>query len=189
VTSLPDLSDTPGSAPEAYRAWFLDAAARVLAACPADGVVVFYQTDEKRRGRWIDKGYLCGRAAEDAGLATLWHRIVLRAAPGASTFGRPAYTHMICFSREALSDAGSTAPDVMPGPGESSWTRGMGQDACLAACRFVLERTPTRTIVDPFCGRGTVLAAANALGLEAVGVEISRKRAREARSLRIVVDG
>jgi tRNA G10 N-methylase Trm11 len=37
--------------------------------------------------------------------------------------------------------------------------------------------------VDPFCGRGTILAVANHCGLDAVGVEISRKRARKARRL------
>ncbi len=61
----------------------------------------------------------------------------------------------------------------------------MGVNACLAACRFVLEQTPTRTVVDPFCGRGSVLAAANALGLDAIGVELSPKRARQARNLTI----
>jgi tRNA G10 N-methylase Trm11 len=56
----------------------------------------------------------------------------------------------------------------------------MGIDACLAACRYVLANTSTRTIVDPFCGHGTVLAAANELGLKAIGVELGRKRARRA---------
>jgi hypothetical protein len=61
----------------------------------------------------------------------------------------------------------------------------MGADACRLACRFVLENTATRTVVDPFCGKGTVLAVANALGLCAVGVEISRKRARQAQAFRL----
>ena len=65
----------------------------------------------------------------------------------------------------------------------------MGVEACRVACRFVRERTPTRTVVDPFCGRGTVLAVANALGLDAVGVEIARKRARQARALRTPLPG
>ena len=59
----------------------------------------------------------------------------------------------------------------------------MGVQACLAACRFVLEQTETRTVVDPFCGHGTVLAVANFLGLQAIGVELGRKRAEKARAL------
>jgi tRNA G10 N-methylase Trm11 len=39
------------------------------------------------------------------------------------------------------------------------------------------------TIVDPFCGMGSVLAVANAHGLAAIGVEKSRRRAARARKL------
>jgi tRNA G10 N-methylase Trm11 len=38
-------------------------------------------------------------------------------------------------------------------------------------------------VVDPFCGKGTVLAVANSLGLDALGVELSGKRCRAARKL------
>lgn len=41
-------------------------------------------------------------------------------------------------------------------------------------------------VCDPFCGSGTVLAAANSLGLDAVGVELSSKRARHAAVMEIV---
>jgi hypothetical protein len=59
----------------------------------------------------------------------------------------------------------------------------MGVEACAVACRYLVAHTPTRTIVDPFCGRGTVLAVANALGLDAIGVDIGAKRCRTARAL------
>jgi tRNA G10 N-methylase Trm11 len=59
----------------------------------------------------------------------------------------------------------------------------MGRRACELACRFVLTHTKSHTVVDPFCGHGSVLAVANHLGLEAVGVELSPKRARKARNL------
>ena len=64
----------------------------------------------------------------------------------------------------------------------------MGLAACRAACTFIQRHTPTRTVVDPFCGRGSVLAVANAMGLSAVGVEISRRRCRHARSLKLTTD-
>jgi tRNA G10 N-methylase Trm11 len=38
-----------------------------------------------------------------------------------------------------------------------------------------------RVVVDPFCGFGSILAAANAHGLDAIGVELSRRRAAKAR--------
>jgi tRNA G10 N-methylase Trm11 len=61
----------------------------------------------------------------------------------------------------------------------------MGLEACRLACRFVKEQTVCRTVVDPFCGRGTVLAAANEQGLDAVGVELAKKRARQAKALTV----
>jgi hypothetical protein len=95
---------------------------------------------------------------------------------------------MLCFSRGVRVDLGKATADVLPDAGEVTWTRGMGVQACLAACRFILEHTATRTVVDPFCGHGTVLAVANALGMDAVGVELSRKRAKKARALRVTLD-
>jgi hypothetical protein len=78
-----------------------------------------------------------------------------------------------------------STPDILPSPGDKTWTRGMGTAACAAACQYILQHTTTRTVVDPFCGHGTVLAVANALGLDAVGVELSAKRARQAQQLKV----
>jgi tRNA G10 N-methylase Trm11 len=61
----------------------------------------------------------------------------------------------------------------------------MGVNACRVACRFLLDETSCRRVVDPFCGRGTVLAVANALGLDALGIELGGKRCRIARNLRV----
>ncbi len=166
-----------------WREWFVSAAALVLSRCPPEGVAIFFQTDIKKGGEWVDKGYLVSKAAEQAGARTLWHKIVCRAAPGDTTFGRPAYSHMLCFAPALSIDLARATPDVLPDAGEMTWTRGMGVKACVAACRFILGSTATRTVVDPFCGRGTALAVANGLGLDAIGVELSKKRARQAQNL------
>lgn len=185
ITSLPDVSELPHLDLDGWRAWFLGAAKQVLASTPYTGVAIFFQTDIKKDGAWIDKGYLCSRAAEDAGVRCLFHKVICRRAPGTVTFGRPAYSHLLAFSRGVRLDLSRATPDVLERAGESPWTRGMGIDACRLACRFVIENTTTRTVVDPFCGRGTVLAVANALGMSSVGVEISKKRARQANAYRL----
>ena len=57
----------------------------------------------------------------------------------------------------------------------------MGSAACEVAVRFVAS-IGARAVVDPFCGLGSVLATANAHGLDAIGVELSKRRARRART-------
>jgi len=189
ITSLPDASEFPKLSLDGWKQWFVNAAGLVLGRCPDDSVAIFFQTDVKTDGHWVDKGFLCQKAAEHAGFHPLWHKVVCRAPPGAITFGRPSYSHLLCFSRGVKLDLAKSTPDVLPEPGENLWTRGMPIEACKAACRYVLSNTSSRTIVDPFCGLGTVLAVANALGLSAVGVEISPKRARKARALRLELQG
>ncbi len=183
ITSLPDVSELGGMALEAWRNWFFAAASLVMSRLPEDGLAIFYQSDIREGGVWVDKGFLCSRAAAELGLETLFHKIVCRKPAGTITFGRPAYSHLLGFARAARLDMSRGAPDVLPEAGDATWTRGMGAEACRLACRLVLDHTPTRTIVDPFCGHGTVLAVANAMGLDAVGVELNKKRAQRARML------
>ena len=183
ITSLPDFSEFPSLTITEWQSWFIETSALVLSKCPDEGVTIFYQSDIKHEGVWIDKAFLCQKAAEIQGHALLWHKIVCRAPAGSITFGRPAYSHMLCFSKGVRADISKSTADVITDPGKVTWTRGMGFKACLLACRYVLESTVTRTIVDPFCGHGTVLAAANELGLDAIGIEIGRTRAKKARAL------
>jgi hypothetical protein len=185
ITSLPDLSEVPHLKMEGWARWFEDAAGLVFSRLADEGVAIFYQSDVKKDGAWVDKGFLVSRAAAAAGMRTLWHKIVCRKPPGTTTHGRAAYSHLLCFSRGVKLDLARALPDVLADGGPTLWTRGMGVDACRLACRFVLESTRTRTVVDPFCGLGSVLAVANDLGLDAVGVELSAKRARRARNLTV----
>lgn len=185
ITSLPDVSSMPGLSLEQWKAWFVHAATLCLAATPNDGVCIFYQTDIKREGTWIDKGYLCQKAAEQQGTPLVWHKIVCRREAGQPVFGRPGYSHLLCFSRTAHERTLPAYPDVLPLTGHMTWSQAMGLEACKLACQYVRSHTPSHTVVDPFCGLGSVLAVANTLGLHAIGVEIARKRARKARNLQL----
>ncbi len=185
VTSLPDVSELPELGFDGWRAWFVGAVRQVIRWVPADGVAIFFQSDVRHRGAWIDKGHLVLSGADEVGAATVWHKIVCRHPPGTLTQGRASYAHMICLARAPRPPSRPSA-DVLPDGGKKTWSKAMGAAACASACRYLIEETETRRVVDPFCGQGTVLAVANALGLDAIGIDVSKQRCRAAAKL--VVD-
>jgi hypothetical protein len=185
ITSLPDLSELPALGFAGWRRWFEDAAALAMQSVGDDGVAIFFQSDIRYEGLWVDKGALVTAAAARAGARPLFHKIVCRKRPGTITRGRASYSHLLGFSRALRPSAANATADVLPDAGFAPGTKAMGVNACVDACRFILAETDSRTVVDPFCGFGTVLAVANALGLDAVGVDLSLRMCRKARSLRI----
>ena len=189
VTSLPDHSELPALGVDGWRGWFVEAAALACRTVADEAVAIFYQTDVKHDGRWIDKGHLVLTGAEQAGSHLLWHKVVCRVAPGTTTHGRPAFAHLLALSRSLRLAPGQSSPDVLPRLGEMTWARAMGREPCEAVARFLLAHTACRTVVDPFCGLGTMLAVANAAGLDAVGVERSPRRAARAQALQLGPDG
>jgi hypothetical protein len=187
ITSLPDVSELPGLGPglAGWKRWFVDAAAQVMS-WPTPGMPsLFFQSDVRHLGEWIDKAYLVQQAGERVGAKLLFHKIVCRRPPGSLSQGRASYSHLLGFALGEFSPPKKPSADVLPDAGDMPWSRAMGTRACEAACRFLLDETPARRVVDPFCGRGTVLAVANSLGLDALGVELSAKRCRAARNLRL----
>jgi hypothetical protein len=184
VTSLPDVSEV-GLALPVWREWFLAAVQLVVDAVPDESAALFFQSDIKREGVWIDKGALVTRAAEDAGAHVLFHKIICRRPPGMLTLGRSGYTHLIAVSRAMKCPDVLPIPDVVTDAGRQLWVRAMGVRAAAHAVRFARDHVGAESIFDPFCGIGTVLAVANRFGLDAVGVEKSRKRCEHARELKV----
>ena len=190
VTSLPDVSELPALGFEGWLRWFEDAAALTMSRVPDDGVAVFFQSDIKHGGAWIDKATLVARGAERAGMRLAFHTIVCRHPPGTLTFGRASYSPLVGYAwpTHQPGPARATA-DVIADAGFTPGRKAMGVNAVVEACRFILAETPTRTVVDPFCGWGTVLAVANAMGLAAIGVDLSTRMCRRARTLVIELPG
>lgn len=185
ITSLPDAAELPSLGFDGWRVWF-DKAAQAVAESVSDaGVAIFFQSDVRRAGAWVDKGHLVTCAALRTGLHLVFHRIVCRVPAGTPTVGRPSYSHLLAFARRVIPPTGVPAADVLADAGFMPGPKAMGVAACAVACRFVLDHTVTRTIVDPFCGFGTVLAVANALGMNAVGIDTSARMCRRAQNLQL----
>ena len=184
VTSLPDVSEVGLALPD-WREWFLRAVRLVVEAVPETSAAVFFQSDIKEGGRWIDKGALVISAAEEAGAQVLFHKLVCRRPPGTLTGGRPGYTHFIAVSRAMKCPDVLPIPDIITDPGRSLWIRALGIRAAAHAVRFARDQVGAKLIFDPFCGVGTVPAVANALGLDALGVEKARKRAEQSRTAEV----
>ena len=184
VTSLPDVSEVNMALP-VWRTWFLHAVRLVVDVVPDESASVFFQSDIKRDGVWIDKGAMVVRAAEDAGAHVLFHKIIARREPGMLTLGRPGYTHLIAVSRAMKCPEVLPIPDIITDAGRLTWVRAMGVRAAAQAVRFAKEQAGAKIVFDPFCGVGTVLAVANTLGLDALGVEKAKKRCEQARLLTV----
>ena len=190
LTSLPDVSET-GMALSRWREWFVDAASRVCACLDDQGLAIFVQTDLRRDGAWIDKAALVAAGAARVDAQLLCKKIVCRRPPGSRSSAGASFSSLLVYGRGRALDPAlpDVIPDVIAEPGPPTWVRGLGRDACAHAVRFLQRYAPTSTtVVDPFCGEGMTLAVANALGMNAVGVERNRKRAEKARALVVAGD-
>lgn len=195
VTSIPDFSEI-NMAPQDYKPWFVQIAGQILTKLTKDEsapsqVAIFYQTDCKitdSKGvvsEWIGKSFLLQQAAQTSGCRLLFHKIALIKEVG-GVGRRPTFSHVLCFTAQALccyrNNQVQAYPDVTP-RGDVLWAKGMGTQATMMAVKFVRDVVKARMVVDPFCGKGTVLAAANFLGMDAIGVELSSVRCTKSRKL------
>lgn len=198
ITSLPDYTEI-GKSVEEWKKWFTDTVALILRKLPDNTCAIFYQTDCKilesmydeqdsmERSmckEWIDKSRLCFLGAEQVNdIKLLWHKIMLCAPVESVKLGRPGYSHMLCFAKNKYDNIGRRPlPDVID-RGDMIYRKAMGINACMLAVLFC-KNAGAKKIIDPFCGKGSVMLSANYLGLDAVGVDISSTRCRNAKSMR-----
>lgn len=188
VASMPDFSEFSNTTLGEYKNIFTDMAEKVLIATPSNDVTIFYQSDIKVDGRWLDKAFLIQKAAEKLAHAQLWHKVICRVPPGMTTFGRPSYTHILAFSKNFTLDPKDSSADVLPQMGEKLWERGMGVKGAMMMAKFIKEKVGSHTLVNPFCGMGSLLAVGNAYGLNVVGIERSPKRLKSAELVKFSIE-
>jgi hypothetical protein len=190
-TSIPDIAELDqqlGTDTSAYKAWFENATNLIFSKTPA--YAIFLQTDIRcvdkndRVTEFIDKSFAIHKVAEQQDFVLLWHKICShRANPEEKRCShKPVWSHLLCYCRRGshMYDATLWAtPDVFY-RGDMVWSRGIGINSTITGVSFLKHVAHSSTIVDPFCGQGTILAVSNAVGIPSVGCDLSPKRCRKA---------
>jgi hypothetical protein len=192
ITSLPDLEEigfkiTAQSDIYEYINWFWAATRECLEFLPKGVPAVFLQTDRKGNGKTLSKfsllytesplNYTESPLSE---FSLLFHKIVLRTGVGKVDLYRPTYSHLIAIGDKTCKP-GKATPDVIENGGVV-YKNGFPLNAARLAVNFMVGKT--NTIIDPFCGRGTILAVANELGFNSIGVDIDETQCIYARNLK-----
>ena len=178
ITSLPDKEETQQSTDD-WTEWFINATVKCFQSTSPETATILYQTDRKLEGIWLSKAYLIQKAAEIAQTRLLWHKIVSRRAIGKRDIFRPGYSHLMAFSKSLRS--GEATPDLID-RGAVVYPNGTSIQAAETALRFISNTTTQ--VVDPFCGRGTITALADAHGFKTIGIDIDPNQCSAARKLR-----
>jgi hypothetical protein len=102
ITSVPDVSEMSEASVrpvDKWQPWFINACRLIMEKTPPDAVAIFYQTDIKPLGIWIDKGYMVAQAAQQAGMTQLWHKIVVAERVDSMRGGVATFAHLLCYSK------------------------------------------------------------------------------------------
>jgi len=199
VTGIPDYSEVAMPI-EKWKEWFIRACCLIFSKLHEDECAIMIQTDVKDAEdgfEWIDKSYLCNKACEiTPGIKLVWHKIVSfntdinnKVIKHVYHGKRAGYSHLMCYRKDASKHI-ETLPDIIL-RGDQIWEKGSGFNACMVAIQYVKEHTSKsrrKCIIDPFCGKGSVLAVANHLGVDAMGVEIKPSLSRNAMNLSVDAD-
>jgi len=195
VTGIPDYSEV-GMEVHEWKSWFVDACCLILSKLDENECAIFIQTDVKfkqdEQFEWIDKSYLCNKACEQSACTTLvWHKVVAFNSDIDNKhkkyiyYGKLAgYSHLLCY-RKNIKHHTETFPDIIF-RGDQIWEKGSGFNACMMVIQYVKHfNNCCKCIIDPFCGKGSVLAVANFLGLDSFGIEIKPALSRKAMNLSV----
>lgn len=180
VTSPPDENEL-GCGLDEWLAFYRRACGLIFRAIGPDCPAVIYATDRKADRRWFSKADLIMREAEAAGVRLLWHKIVLRRGVGKADIHHPGFSHLLAFGGQGVGP-GKATPDIIE-RGAMAYPNAMGMAAAHLAIEFAGRSGVP--LIDPFCGRGTVPAMAEALGFDAIGVDIDPAQCAAARQIRL----
>lgn len=176
VSMLPDAADLRVSH-EVWASWYAAAARACFRA--SSGPTILACTDRKGGGEWFSKPALLMAAAGDERAGPLlWHKIILRRLPGQRDLHWPTYSHLLAWGPGR---PGAARPDVIAGAHRISKGSISAEAARLVA--DYLAELGARLILNPACGYGTLLAAANAVGISSAGCDVDPAMVEASRGL------
>ncbi len=179
LTSIPDREETDMSIEE-WKHWFCNVVRKIVS--KTNNYAIFYQTNRKVDGGLIDKSYLVNQGISISGGKLLWSKIALCRDVNASDLFRPTFTHILCASKKKGS--GKNKADVIH-RGKMIYKNAMGLNACMFCLDFIKNNSDTKVITDPFCGQGSILAIADKMGFETIGVDILEEQCEKSKKLYI----
>jgi len=177
ITSIPDMDEINLSLSE-YKQWVKTTAYNLMGSLDNDGIIFFYQTNRIYNGTIIDKKCLLTGIFIENGFNLILSKIVLRQKPETTNIFRPTYTNLFAFSKRGKLT--KRTPDVFP-IGQMLYKNAMGMNACQLCIDYVKDITDT--IIDPFCGQGSVLKVAWDNGFNVIGVDIDPKQTKLTKEL------
>lgn len=150
-----------------------------------DNILVFTQTDKKATsmGIWYDKISSIYEAANEFKVKLIFHKIGLY--HNEDTF--PDYQHYICFSN--IINTNTNINNSVMLAGDKLYKNGTPFNIIMNALMlFKNNNSNNNNVLDPFCGRGTNLALANLIGMNAIGIDIDPVQCEYSRNLNIEKD-
>ncbi len=179
ITSLPDPEEI-GIVISDYTLWICETCNALIESMNDDGVIFFYQTNRKYKGKVIDKNFLITNMFQQSNFNKIFEKIVLRQEPEIINRYRPTYTNLFAFSHTQT--AGQPTADVIYA-GEMLYKNAMGMNAIKVCMDYVGIHYENPTVFDPFCGQGSVLKVANQYGFDAIGIDIDPEQCKIAKTI------
>ena len=177
ITGICDLDETNMNMKD-YLIFFKQVATLIFKNLSKNGYAIFMQTDRKYNKEWIDKSSILTNIALENGLKLVWHKIILNRDVGKIDLFRPTYSHMLCYTYEGTSGAATT--DVI-NVSKRLYKNATPINAAKIALEFVKKyNTISSDIIDPFVGQGTIVALANKMNMNAIGIDIDSEQAKKA---------
>lgn len=167
-TGIPDAAEVGDGSVEEWRPFFRTAVRECIRRVnPDNGVAVFYQTDRRYNGALEPKSFMVIEEAVALGFRVLWHKVAVGGL-GTNLF-RPNFSHIVAVGAPNAT-SGKAFPDVIQ-QGPKVYPNAI-DNASLPLLADFLKRRGTTSVLDPFCGYGTIASICASRGMSTVSIDI-----------------